>query len=90
MKYIQSAKLDISRKMISILFGDLSKENVELEKEILNYFYKILVLIGKDITPSNEESESMTTYAYYCVTQSNSKKARLNRLEFFNDLFLNK
>lgn len=65
------------------------KENIEVENNFLNYFYKILVLIGKDITPSNEISESMAMYAYHCVTQSNSKKARLGRLEFFNSLFLN-
>jgi hypothetical protein len=71
------------------LWGFL-KENIEINKEVLNYFYKILVLIGQDITPSNEESTSMATYAYYCVTQSNSRKARLNRLDFLNKLFLNK
>jgi hypothetical protein len=65
------------------------KYNIEIENKTLSYFYKLLVLIGNDITPSNQVSVSMANYAFNCVTQSNSKKARLNRLQFFNELFLN-
>lgn len=65
------------------------KDNIDFEKNTLIYFYKILVLIGNDITPSNEKSESMANYAFNCVSQSNSKKARLYRLQFLQELFLN-
>ena len=65
------------------------KDNIELKTSSLEYFYKILVLIGEDIYPSNDDSEALSEYAYYCVTQSNSKKAREKRLQFLNNLFLN-
>lgn len=54
------------------------KDNIEIDKSTLIYFYKILVLIGNDITPSNEKSQSMANYAFNCVTQSNSKKASVS------------
>lgn len=60
-----------------------------IDKEILEYFYKILALIGVAISPSNEECISMANYAFNCVTQSNSKTARKNRHEFLIELFLN-
>ncbi len=70
------------------LFGFI-RENSGQDYEIFEYFYKILVLIGEDITPSNEKCEPFKEYARNCVTQSNSKKARDARLSFFNELFLN-
>lgn len=70
------------------LFGFI-KNNLELNTNSLSYFYKILVLIGEDITPSNEKCEPLREYARNCISQSNSKKARDERIEFFNDLFLN-
>lgn len=57
--------------------------------EYLNAVYETLVLVGSDITPSNDECLPFQTYARNCVTQSNSKAARLERLVFFNSLFLN-
>ncbi|MCK4764940.1 MAG: DUF262 domain-containing protein [Candidatus Aminicenantes bacterium] len=70
------------------LFGFVN-DNIKLGQNILDYFYKILVLIGEDIAPSNEECEPFKEYAFHCVSQSNSKNARLERLKFFNELFLN-
>lgn len=55
----------------------------------LVYFYKLLVLIGGDIKPTQEDCEPLKDYAINCVTQSNSKLARANRLSFFNKLLLN-
>lgn len=52
----------------------------------LSYFYKILVLIGPDIKPTQDQCESLKDYARNCVTQSNSKVARENRLKFFQAL----
>jgi hypothetical protein len=42
------------------------------------------------IRPSNEECEALRDYANNCVTQSNSKSARKNRLSFFNAILKNK
>ncbi|MBO0933291.1 DUF262 domain-containing protein [Fibrella aquatilis] len=70
------------------LYGFL-KDNVNLERETLDYFYKILVLIGEDIYPSNERCYSFREYANNCVSQSNSKRARDERSKFLNDLLLN-
>lgn len=70
------------------LFGFLHK-NQDLDEETLIYFYKVLVLIGEDIYPSNEDCPPLKEYARNCVTQSNSKDARLKRINFFNELLLN-
>lgn len=71
------------------LFDFIHKNN-DIEIETLIYFYKILVLISKDIKPTQENCKPLQEYARNCVTQSNSKLARQNRLNFFNDLLLNK
>lgn len=70
------------------LFGFIN-ENIQLNHDVFDDFYKILVLIGEDIAPSNEDCEPFKDYAYHCVTQSNSKNARSERLKFFKELFLN-
>jgi hypothetical protein len=61
-----------------------------LSKDYKIYIYQIIVLIGGDIYPSNEECVSLQNYARNCVTQSNSKSARLERQNLFESLFLNK
>lgn len=63
--------------------------NNSLQLESLKYFYKILVIIGKDIKPTQDACEPLKEYARNCVTQSNSKTARENRISFFENLFLN-
>ncbi|AFN74354.1 hypothetical protein MROS_1115 [Melioribacter roseus P3M-2] len=70
------------------LFGFLN-ENQNLDEEALNYFYKLLVLIGEDIYPTNEDCLPLKEYARNCVTQSNSKDARMKRIGFLNELLLN-
>lgn len=58
------------------------------ESELI-YFYKVLVLIGSDIKPTQEQCLSLKEYARNCVTQSNSRLARENRLIFFQKLLQN-
>jgi len=69
------------------LFNFILKHSIE--DDTLNYFYKILILIGKDIKPTQDKCEPLKDYALNCVTQSNSKLARQKRLQFFENLFLN-
>lgn len=59
------------------------------DEEELSYFYRLLVLIGADIKPTQEDCEALKEYARNCVTQSNSKLARENRLKFFQALLTN-
>lgn len=68
---------------------DFILNHKDLEQESLNYFYKLLVLIAPDIKPSQNECAPLMEYARNCVTQSNSKSARENRLVFFEQLLLN-
>jgi hypothetical protein len=62
----------------------------EISDELLKYQYRILVLIGEDIYPTNDKCWSFQEYANNCVSQSNSKRAREERLKFFKRLLLNK
>ncbi|MGE3308686.1 MAG: DUF262 domain-containing protein [Limisphaerales bacterium] len=70
------------------LFGFLHKHS-GIENEDLNYFYNLLIKIGPYIRPSQERCEPLMIYALNCVTQSNSKRARQDRLAFFESLLLN-
>jgi len=63
--------------------------NRALHKDTLDYFYKLLVIIDPDISPSQDRCYAFQEYATNCVTQSNSKKAREERLRFFNEFLLN-
>ena len=65
-------------------------ETGKLKKSSLDHFYKVLVLIADDISPSQEKCFAFQEYATNCVSQSNSKRAREERLKFFNELLLNK
>lgn len=58
--------------------------------QVLLYQYRILLMIEKFISPSNDECEPFKYYANNCITQSNSKKARTERLLFFEELLRNK
>jgi uncharacterized protein with ParB-like and HNH nuclease domain len=68
---------------------DFIMNNSSSEEEELTYNYKLLVLISNDIKPTQEECEPLKEYARNCVTQSNSKLARENRLIFFQKLLAN-
>jgi len=64
-------------------------KHTDIDTNTLVYQYKTLVLIGKDIYPSNEKCWPLQEYANNCVSQSNSKKAREERLLFFEHILLN-
>lgn len=70
-------------------FFGFIKNNKSLKPNLLNEFYKILVTIGYNISPTNEDCYSFQEYATNCVSQSNSKRARLERDKFFILLLLN-
>lgn len=67
-----------------------------LPSDLLDYQYKILLFLNqKDkegyqyIRPTNEECEALKNYAINCVSQSNSKRAREERLLFWESILLN-
>ncbi len=74
------------------LFSFIHKNNDILSDDLLNYQYGLLLWVDDNnmIRPSNEEIELMQKYAYACVAQSNSKKARETRLSIFELLLLHK
>ena len=65
------------------------KENEHLEMNVFDEFYRVLVVIGPDISPTNEDCPPLQDYAINCVSQSNSRRAREERLAFFVSLLLN-
>lgn len=71
------------------LFNFILK-NKNIHKDTLDYFYKLLVIVDPDISPSQERCYAFQEYAINCVSQSNSKKAREERLKFFNEFLMNK
>ena len=60
------------------------------ETETLDYFYQILLKIGRYIRPSQEDCVPLMQYALNCVTQSNSKGARLERHRILSEILLNR
>ena len=68
---------------------NFTKANEHLDLEILEEFYKVLVAIGPDISPTNDDCPPLQDYAINCVSQSNSRRAREERLTFFVELLLN-
>lgn len=72
------------------LFSFLLLNDNKISDEALIYQYKLLVLIGEDIYPTNDKCWAFQEYATNCVSQSNSKRAREDRLRFFENFLLNK
>lgn len=64
-------------------------EHPDISDDILSKQYTLLVRIQDYIYPSNYSCDAFREYALNCVSQSNSKNARENRLKFFNDLLCN-
>lgn len=64
-------------------------ENRAIAGDTLDYFYKLLVKVEQGIKPSQEQCEPLMNYAINCVTQSNSKAARLERNQFLNQFLIN-
>jgi len=71
------------------LFGFIDK-NLKLNIDTLKYFYQLLLKFNDDINPSNEKCEPFQLYAFHCISQSNSKNAREERLKILSSIFLNK
>ncbi len=70
------------------LFGFLL--NADFKKsETFKYFYKSLLKFNEHISPSNIKCLPFQTYAFNCISQSNSKVARDTRLKVLNEIFLN-
>jgi hypothetical protein len=61
-----------------------------VDPHTLDYFYQVLVKIGRFIRPSQEDCEPLMQYAYNCVTQSNSKNARSERHRILSEILLNR
>jgi len=57
--------------------------------EQLVYLFRFMLTAMPHIRPSQEECDTFKRYALACVSQSNSKDARLERLSIFDDLFYN-
>lgn len=53
------------------------------------HFYQVFLKIASHIRPSNSECEPLREYAHNCVTQSNSKRARITRFEILKDILTN-
>lgn len=68
---------------------DFILKHLELNQDALSVFYQILIRIAPNIKPSQTNCIPLRDYARNCVTQSNSKEARQQRLKFFEDLLLN-
>lgn len=64
-------------------------EHPDISDVTLSKQYNLLVRIQDFIYPSNYSCDAFREYALNCVSQSNSKTARENRLKFFNDLLCN-
>ena len=71
------------------LFGFIH-DNEHLEGENIRKMYALIIKLDEDISPSQEKCEPLKDYALACVSQSNSRTAREDRLEFFTNMFLNK
>lgn len=71
------------------LFCFIAKHK-ELPQAVLKEQYKFLSFVDDNeyIRPTNEECETFKEYAYHCVTQSNSKTARLIRLNILEDILI--
>ncbi|XWW48021.1 DUF262 domain-containing protein [Fibrella sp. USSR17] len=70
------------------LFGFIDT-NKNLDSSTYSSYFELLKAIENDISPSNDECKDMQFYALNCVSQSNSKLAREERLRFFKDMLLN-
>lgn len=68
---------------------DFIWRNNNLTIKTFQYFYKILLAIAPHIRPTQEHCDPLRDYARNCVSQSNSKRAREERSQFFSDLMRN-
>lgn len=64
-------------------------QNVDDPIEVLKHQYSSLLSIAPYISPSVEDCPPLRDYAINCVSQSNSRKAREDRLKFFEEVLKN-
>jgi len=88
--YLLSTSRYRQRNDFYTFFHFLLRHSDGISQEFLKYQYQLLILIGDDIFPTNEKCWPFQDYANNCVSQSNSKRAREERLQFFEKLLLNK
>ena len=71
------------------LFCFIAKHK-DLSDNVLSEQYRFLVFVDehKYIRPTNDDCETFKEYAYHCVTQSNSKTARLTRLSILEEILI--
>lgn len=71
------------------LFCFIAKHK-EFSVNVLSEQYRFLVFVDEHeyIRPTNDDCETFKEYAYHCVTQSNSKTARLTRLSILEELLI--
>lgn len=71
------------------LFCFIAKHK-EIPRDVLKEQYRFLVFVDEKgyIRPTNEDCDTFRAYAYHCVTQSNSKNARLTRLSIIENLLI--
>lgn len=64
----------------------------EIPLEVLKEQYRFVVFLDKNgyIRPTNDECDVLKEYAYHCVTQSNSKNARQERLSILESISIYK
>lgn len=62
----------------------------EIPLPVLKEQYRFVVFLDKKgyIRPTNDDCDTLKEYAYHCVTQSNSKYAREQRLEIMGDILI--
>lgn len=72
------------------LFGFINNNLETIGDNVLEYIYKLLLVLEIGIRPTKFTSIPLGEYAFNCVSQSNSSKARNARLEILNNLLLNK
>jgi hypothetical protein len=70
------------------LFGFIHK-NLTITSKTFLYYYDLLLKFNDDINPSNEKCEPFQMYAFHCISQSNSKNAREERLKILEGIFSN-
>lgn len=72
------------------LFGFINNSLEIIDDNVLEYIYRLLITLEIGIRPTKSSAIPLAEYAFNCVSQSNSSKARNTRLEILNNLFLNK
>lgn len=68
---------------------NFAHQNSSQKDELFRDQFHSLLLISEHISPSNTDCPPLREYAINCVSQSNSKRSRTDRLNFLNNILLN-